>query len=386
MLYSHVIRRSIVWVTYTSISSDYEEPSDIGSPGVAVYGYDRLPMHPVDPPSPDYVPGLEEPEQAPLLSDYVSGLEYPEYLTSSDEEVPVEDQPYAAANSPIALSMGYIADLDSEEDPEDESEDGPTDCPADGGDADDDDDEDEEEASKVDEDEEEEEEKLASADFTTAASLVVDPIPSTEETEPFETDEFAAIPPSGTPPILTIPLPISSLPLYLPSNDHRADVPEAVLPPRKRLCIAPGPRFEVKECSSAAAARSTRGFRADYGFVGTLEAEIRRDLDREDTNEIYVRLDDAKSDRSLMTGQHNVLRRDRRYHANNALLVEERLGLPERHGHSLWMPTIGNIMRRQRQRTEDSDRLTQQIQHKHDRFREFQRTRDAAPEDSTSSS
>ncbi|GKF97241.1 hypothetical protein Tco_0293062, partial [Tanacetum coccineum] len=87
-------------------------------------------------------------------------------------------------------------------------------------------------------------------------------------------------PPSGTPPILPIPLPTSSLPLPLPSTDHRADVPEAMLPPRKRLYIALGPRFEVGECSSAAA-RPTGGFRADYGFVGTLDAEIRRDPGRE---------------------------------------------------------------------------------------------------------
>ncbi|GKD26504.1 hypothetical protein Tco_1232718, partial [Tanacetum coccineum] len=88
-------------VTYTSISSDYDEPSDAGSPGVVVYGYDGLPMHPVDPyveaalqateqappsldyvsglehpPSPDYVPGPEEPEQAPLSLDYVPEPEY----------------------------------------------------------------------------------------------------------------------------------------------------------------------------------------------------------------------------------------------------------------------------------------------------------------------
>ncbi|GJU48650.1 putative reverse transcriptase domain-containing protein, partial [Tanacetum coccineum] len=89
------------------------------------------------------------------------------------------------------------------------------------------------------------------------------------------------LPPSGTPPILPIPLPTSSLPLPLPSTDRRADVPKAVLPPKKRLCIAPGPRFEVGDSSSVAAARSTGGFRADYGFVSTLDAEIRRDSDRE---------------------------------------------------------------------------------------------------------
>ncbi|GJU73907.1 hypothetical protein Tco_1265312 [Tanacetum coccineum] len=90
-------------ITYTSISSDYEEPSDVGSPGVIVYGYDGLPMHLVDLPSSDYMPGPEDPEHASLSSDYVSGLEYPEYLALSDKEVLVEDQAYAATDSPIAL-------------------------------------------------------------------------------------------------------------------------------------------------------------------------------------------------------------------------------------------------------------------------------------------
>nr|GEU97351.1 retrovirus-related Pol polyprotein from transposon TNT 1-94 [Tanacetum cinerariifolium] len=88
-------------------------------------------------------------------------------------------------------------------------------------------------------------------------------------------------PPSGTPPLLPITLPTSSPPLLLPSTDYRADVPEVTLPPQKRLCVALGPRFKVEECSSAPTARPTGGFRADYGFVGTLDAEIRRDPDRE---------------------------------------------------------------------------------------------------------
>ncbi|GJS60864.1 hypothetical protein Tco_0655648 [Tanacetum coccineum] len=151
-------------VTYTSISSDYEEPSNVGSPGVVVYRYDGLLMHPVDPPSLDYMSGPEEPEQALLSPDYVPGPEYPEYLALFDEEVPVEDQPYAIVDSPITLSPGYIANSDLEEDLKDELEDGPTDYPADGGDDDDDDDssgddtndEDEEEAFKEEEDEDEE--------------------------------------------------------------------------------------------------------------------------------------------------------------------------------------------------------------------------------------
>ncbi|GKG00858.1 hypothetical protein Tco_0302548, partial [Tanacetum coccineum] len=148
------------------------------------------------PVSPDYVPGPEEPEQAPLWPDYVPGPEYPEYLAPSEEEVPMEDQPYVVVDSPIALSPGYVAASD----PEENSKDGPVDYPADGGDGDDDDssddDEEEEEASEEEEAEEEEgeEEHLAPADSVVAP--VVDHVPSSEETEPFETDESAATPPA----------------------------------------------------------------------------------------------------------------------------------------------------------------------------------------------
>nr|GEW21726.1 hypothetical protein [Tanacetum cinerariifolium] len=134
--------------------------------------------------------------------------------------------------------------------------------------------------------------------------------------------------PSRTPPLLPIPLHTSSPPLLLPSTDCRADVFKVALPPQKRLCISLGPRYEIGESSSAPTARSTRGFRADYGFVGTLDVEIRRDPDKEidfvttvrqDTDEFYVRLDDAQDDRLVMSGQLNLLRRDR---ARTARLIE----------------------------------------------------------------
>nr|GFD49587.1 hypothetical protein [Tanacetum cinerariifolium] len=46
-----------------------------------------------------------------------------------------------------------------------------------------------------------------------------------------------------------------SLPLQLPSASRRENRPEVPVPPRKRLDIALGPRYEVGESSSAAAAR-----------------------------------------------------------------------------------------------------------------------------------
>nr|GEV35216.1 reverse transcriptase domain-containing protein [Tanacetum cinerariifolium] len=127
--------------------------------------------------------------------------------------------------------------------------------------------------------------------------------------------------PSGTPLLLPIPLPTSSPPLLLPSTSQRANVLEVRLPPRKRLCIAIGLRFEVFESSSAPTTKPTRGFRTDYGFVGTLDdGETLRE--RQDTDEIYGRLDYAHNDRLLTIGYLNMLRRDRRAHARIARLME----------------------------------------------------------------
>nr|GEZ83250.1 hypothetical protein [Tanacetum cinerariifolium] len=139
-----------------------------------------------------------------------------------------------------------------------------------------------------------------------------------------------------------------SPPLQLPSASHREDRPEVTLPPRKRLDIALGPRYEVRESSSAAAARPAGGFRADYGFVATVDREIMRDPEREvgygitdswdeivetlqgapvstDTElggYIYTRLDDEQTERQLLAGRLNMLFRDRRAHAYTRRLME----------------------------------------------------------------
>ncbi|GKE01533.1 hypothetical protein Tco_1389516 [Tanacetum coccineum] len=184
-------------------------------------------------------------------------------------------------------------------------------------------------------------------------------------------------PPSETLPLLPIPLPTSSPPLLLPSTVCREGVFEVTLPPRKRLCIALGPRFEVDESSYAPTTIPTGGFRADYGFVGTLDDEIRRDPKREvgygitdtwnemvkdmqgtpaaidvarlsqrmtdfvttvrqDTDEIYRRLDDAHDDMSLMSGQLNMLRRDRPVHARTTRLMESETRL----SHEAWVQSM----------------------------------------------
>ncbi|GJT11128.1 hypothetical protein Tco_0858170 [Tanacetum coccineum] len=188
-----------------------EELFDGGSPRVIVYGYDRLPMQPVAPPSSDYVPGIEHPpspdyvsgpEHPPSLVEvpYVLKPEYPKYLVPANVEAPLEDQPLPADASPTTLSLGYVADSDPKEDPEEDPKEDHADYPADEGDDDDepsDDDDDDtddedEEPFKDEDDDEEVEEHLAPADSSTIP--IVDPVPSAGDTEAFETDESAPTP------------------------------------------------------------------------------------------------------------------------------------------------------------------------------------------------
>nr|GEX17392.1 hypothetical protein [Tanacetum cinerariifolium] len=110
------------------------------------------------------VPGeaSQSPKQAPPSPNYVPGYEYPEYVAPSDDEVPSEDQPLPADASTKALSLGYVADTNSEEDLEEDLEEEPKEGPADGRDDDEeeeffeDDDDKEEEAFEEDDEEEDE--------------------------------------------------------------------------------------------------------------------------------------------------------------------------------------------------------------------------------------
>ncbi|GJU03909.1 hypothetical protein Tco_1114247 [Tanacetum coccineum] len=81
------------------------------------------------PPSPDYIPGPEEPQSPPPL-DFVPEPMYPEYMPQEDEILLAEEQPLPAAASPTADSPGYVLESDPEEDDEDPEED-PADYPAD---------------------------------------------------------------------------------------------------------------------------------------------------------------------------------------------------------------------------------------------------------------
>ncbi|GKB66526.1 hypothetical protein Tco_0927938 [Tanacetum coccineum] len=293
-------------VTYTAVSNPFEDRLDIGSPGV-----DGPPIMLEDPyayivaayqapPSPDYMSSPEEPQLPPPL-DFVREPMYPEYMPLKDEILSAEEQPLPAVSSPTVDSPGYVPESNQEEEPEEDDEDpeeDPVDYPAD---RDDDDDEEEEEPSRDDADdedgdEEEEEEHPASADsvplvhrMTARKSIRDEPSISLLPREDVErllalttllpsplTLLSSPLPQIPSPPLPASP-PASAFPASPSASPiHPADRPEITLPPQKRLGIDLGPRYKIGEGSSAAAARLTRGRRADYGFVGTMDTEIRR--------------------------------------------------------------------------------------------------------------
>nr|GEX98125.1 hypothetical protein [Tanacetum cinerariifolium] len=200
-------------ITYIAVSSPFGGLPDIGSPGV-----DGPPVMPEDPYayvvaafqaplSPDYMTGPEYPPS----SEFVPETVYPEFMPVEDDILPAEEQPLPAAASPATED-------DPEDDPEHDPKEDPADYPADRGDECDDEDEssnddedddidiegDEEEDESFDDDkdddiniegDEEDDKYLVPADSTAVALPAVDYAPSAKETEPFETDVSAAIPP-----------------------------------------------------------------------------------------------------------------------------------------------------------------------------------------------
>nr|GEZ52399.1 hypothetical protein [Tanacetum cinerariifolium] len=327
-------------VTYTDISSPFEELSDIGSPRADDHKHLMLPEMLKDPyvkvalqapPPPDYIPGPEEPEQAPPSPDYVPSPEH------ADDEIVAEDQPYAENASPIAQSPEYVPESNYEAHPEDDDDEDPEEDPVDyltdGGDDGDDEEEssedDEDDDMDIEADEEEEEEHPSPADSVVIASTTTDQAPSAEETEPFETDESATTPPPHPAYRVTarisIPAPvpmsawtnsevvrllaISSPPAspLSPCSSPPPQIPFPPLPPilsPPSLMLSPAPppspihialglRYEVGESSSAAAARPAGGLRGAPvstemelgGYMREFETRV-----RQDTDEIYKRM------------------------------------------------------------------------------------------------
>nr|GFA59015.1 hypothetical protein [Tanacetum cinerariifolium] len=206
-------------------------------------------------PPPDYVPGPEEPEQAPpspVYIPYVPKTVYPEYIPPEDDVFPTEEQPLPAAASPTIESPGYILESNLDEDPEEDDDEDPEEDPADYP-ADDDNEDPEEDPADYPADHDDEEERRSPLEM-----MLIRRMKSKTRTMMMRRRSTQ------------LRRTLFYLHLY-----SVADRPEVTLPPRKRLSIVHCPRYEVGESLVAAATRSIEGRRADYGFVDSVEAEIR---------------------------------------------------------------------------------------------------------------
>ncbi|GKC24596.1 hypothetical protein Tco_1026746 [Tanacetum coccineum] len=246
-------------VTYTEISSPYEDLSDIGSPGRRTYFLGS--------PSPeDYVPSPEEPEPGTTfhLSMYhlFRSLFTPEFLQEDACPYRLRSSQLLLMPHPTTESPGYIPESDPEEDPEEDDEEDPEEDPADYP-TDRGDDRDDEEPSDDDDDDDDdaedaEEEHLAPADPATAPApflskevserLLALPTPPPSPLSPYS----SPLPQIPSPP-LTISSPPPNGPTYvegspgsrdarirqkdaLPSPVYETEMPEMCLSLRKRSC------------------------------------------------------------------------------------------------------------------------------------------------------
>nr|GEZ99733.1 hypothetical protein [Tanacetum cinerariifolium] len=293
-------------VTYTSVYTDSEpgrvfwgadeELLDGGSPWVIVYGYDGLPMPPLAPPSPDYIPGPEEPQTPPTPQDedehelmfiqphdpdFVPEPIYPEYIPLEDEHIlPAKELPLPPVVSPTVESPGYVTESDPEEDheeyEEDEAEDGPVDYPMDIGDDGDDDDNGDSSGYDVDDEDEdeEEEEHLAPAD-----SALVIPIDELVSPPPPEAvfERVLAIPTPSPSPLTSLSPPSAGE--RLTRSMAPAALPLPPLPPSSYL-PPPVDRRDEK--------------------VNTRVTEL-VELHEHDTQDLYALLEEAQDGRTRIS-------------------------------------------------------------------------------------
>ncbi|GJY67425.1 putative reverse transcriptase domain-containing protein [Tanacetum coccineum] len=357
----------------------------------------------------------EKPVQAPLSLDYVPEPEYLEYLVPSDAEASIEDQPLPDDASPTALSPGYVADSDLEEDPEEDPEKDPVEYPANGGDDDDDDDDnddndDDEEEEDDKEDEEEEKEHLAPTDSTALHAIDPDIRPTQTPMSPTAEEliaEYASAltPPSPPPspltplssllpqiplpplPVPSPPLPLPTPPTYIsptyakvplgyravrirlraasPSTHHPSEIPSPplLLPstihkddiPKADMPLRKRARF------SAPTSRFEVGESSDAAAARHAGHALTSSVDYGFIDTVDASICSSKSREMTFVGVVNK-------RVTN-LATTQRQDTHELHVHC------------KRQSIRDDDRLTTHIQHEHDRFKELLRTAEARPQD-----
>ncbi|GKE44426.1 hypothetical protein Tco_1471710 [Tanacetum coccineum] len=306
-------------VTYTSMSNDDD---------VLSWGIPLMDAYESDPEAPEAA--LQSPDQAPLSP--ANAPIYPEYHAPSDDDLkPAEAQPLPVSVSPTTLSPNYLVYSEPvEEDPEEDPEEEPS-------------------------EEEEEEELLALAD-SPLTRLYTDLQSEVEE------DEVSSTPPSPTSHHHIIPL--SQTGLY-----------------RARIFAASSYRFEIGESLAAAAARqsgSTLARGTKSRFMTALE-EVKASVTdiatrhRQESEEFYVRHQDAQNDRAILRAHVSTLERERCYHHSMTIAAEQEA----MHARQAWTHSMdcnrelqaeirvlkGEVRDLQQRRRDDADRLTRYIQH-----------------------
>nr|GEY32075.1 hypothetical protein [Tanacetum cinerariifolium] len=274
-------------------------------------------------PSPDYIPGPEEPQIPPAPQDedehepmfiqphdpdFVPEPIYPEYIPLEDEHIlPAKEQPLPPVVSPTAESPRYVVESDPEEDPEeyedDETDDGLVDYPMDGGDDDDGD----SSGDDADDEDKEEEEHLASTDFTVV--IPTDELAAISFPPEAEVERLLAMPTPSPSPLTslsppsagerlarcTAPAALTSPPLPPPLHmpppiDRGDDIPETEMPPHKSIrdtWIDPAGTFPelahmiVRE-------------------VNAMVTEL-AELYEHDTQDLYALLEDAQDSRTRIS-------------------------------------------------------------------------------------
>ncbi|GJY79262.1 hypothetical protein Tco_0485063, partial [Tanacetum coccineum] len=362
-------------ITYTAVSNPFGGLSDIGSPRVVGPEHEGLPWM-LDDPYVQFMPPEDEilpAEEQPLPAADSPTADSPGYIPESDlKEDPEEDDDEEPEEDPADYPADGGDDGDDEDEPSDDDEDEEVDIKAD--------DEEEEEhldptdsiaiaLPAIDQAPSTEETKP----FETDESAATPPphpayrvttrisIPAPVPTPVWSNAEVARLLAIYSTIITTLPMVITTA-----SDSFSTTTPDTIsitTTITTLTCIAHGPRYKVREGSSVAAARLAGGIRANYGVVATMDREIRRDLERDvgygitnswdeiaeamhgppvvtnvaefsqrmiefetrvrqDTYEIYTRLDDEQSERYLMAGRLNMLYRDRCAHSRTARLME----------------------------------------------------------------
>nr|GFA60557.1 hypothetical protein [Tanacetum cinerariifolium] len=307
---------------------------------------------------------------------------HPLQITYLDDEIVAEDQPYAENALPTAQSPEYVLESNLEAHPEDDDDEDPkedpVDYPVDGGDDGDDEEgsseDDEDDDMDIEADEEEEEEHLAPTDSVVVALTAADQAPSTEDTEPFETDESAATP-SPHPAYrmttkISIPAPVPmpawsdseivrllvmSSPPSLPLSHWSSPPPQISFPPLPPILSPPSPVLSpapppspihapssgtrlllpISASTSSPPLQPPSASRGEDRPEVTLPPRKRLGIalgpgyEREvgygitdSWDEIVETLQGAPSERQLLAGRLTMLFRDRRAHAYTRHLME----------------------------------------------------------------